>query len=70
MGKFLIRRLLWLIPVILVVSGITFILMDSAPGGPWDRDQRAAVDASTQRMLDEYYGLRQAALAAVYATDR
>lgn len=60
MGKFLIRRLLWLIPVILVVSGITFILMHSAPGGPWDRDPSARqVDASTQRMLDEYYGLNK-----------
>ncbi len=58
MGKFLIRRLLWLIPVILVVSGITFILMHSAPGGPWDRDLNARqVDATTQRLLNEYYGL-------------
>lgn len=31
MGRFVVRRLLWLIPVILVVSGITFILMHSAP---------------------------------------
>jgi len=58
MGKFLIRRMLWLIPVILVVSGITFILMHSAPGGPWDRDLNARqVDATTQRLLNEYYGL-------------
>jgi len=58
MGKYLIRRLLWLIPVILVVSGITFILMHSAPGGPWDRDLSARqVDPTTQRLLNEYYGL-------------
>lgn len=58
MGKFLIRRLLWLIPVVLVVSGITFILMHSAPGGPWDRDTTARqVDQNTQRLLNEYYGL-------------
>lgn len=58
MGKFLIRRLLWLIPVILVVSGITFILMHNTPGGPWDRDLSARqVDANTQRLLNEYYGL-------------
>ncbi len=58
MGKFLIRRLLWLIPVILVVSGITFILMHSAPGGPWDRDLNARqVDQTTQRLLNEFYGL-------------
>jgi len=58
MGKYLIRRLLWLIPVIIVVSGITFILMHSAPGGPWDRDTTARqVDQNTQRILNEYYGL-------------
>ncbi len=58
MGKFLIRRLLWLIPVILVVSSITFILMHNTPGGPWDRDLSARqVDANTQRLLNEYYGL-------------
>ncbi len=58
MGKFLIRRLLWLIPVILVVSTITFILMHAAPGGPWDRDLSARqVDPATQQMLNKYYGL-------------
>ena len=58
MGKFIFRRLLWLIPVILIVSGITFILMHNAPGGPWDRDLSSRqVDASTQRRLNEFYGL-------------
>src|SRR3972149_1349697 len=58
MGKFHLRRMLWLIPVILVVSTITFILMHAAPGGPWDRDLSARqVDPSTQNMLNDYYGL-------------
>ena len=58
MTTYIIRRLLWLIPVILVVGGITFILMHSAPGGPWDRDLNARqVDASTQKRLDEQFGL-------------
>jgi oligopeptide transport system permease protein len=58
MIKYIIRRLLWLIPVILVVSAITFILMHSAPGGPWDRDLNARqVDENTQRLLNDYYGL-------------
>jgi oligopeptide transport system permease protein len=60
MIKFIIRRLLWLIPVILIVSAITFILMHSTPGGPWDRDLNARqVDASTQAVLNEYYGLNK-----------
>ncbi len=58
MARYIVRRLLWLIPVIIVVSGITFILMHSAPGGPWDRDLSARqVDANTQKRLNEYYGL-------------
>jgi len=58
MGTYLIRRLLWLLPVLLTVSAITFILMHMAPGGPWDRDLNARqVDSTTQKVLNEYYGL-------------
>lgn len=58
MIKYILWRLLWLIPVVLVVSAITFILMHGAPGGPWDRDLNARqVDATTQRLLNDYYGL-------------
>ena len=38
MTPYIIRRVLWLIPVLLVVSIVTFALMHTAPGGPWDRD--------------------------------
>src|SRR4051812_29449123 len=33
-----IRRIFWLIPVLIVVSMVTFALMHMAPGGPWDRE--------------------------------
>lgn len=60
MTTYLIRRLLWLIPVLLVVSIITFILMHNTPGGPWDRDLEARqVDKRTQELLNEYYGLNK-----------
>lgn len=60
MVSYLIRRFLWLIPVILVVAGLTFILMHNAPGGPWDRDPSAKqVDPTTQKRLEEYYGLNK-----------
>lgn len=38
MTAYIIRRVLWLVPVLLVVSMVTFGLMHIAPGGPWDRD--------------------------------
>lgn len=58
MITYLIRRLLWLIPVLFFVALITFILMHSAPGGPWDRDLEARqVDKRTQELLNEKFGL-------------
>lgn len=58
MGRFLIRRVLWLIPVMFIVAIITFVLMHAAPGGPFDRDpQQRQVDATTQKRLNEQFGL-------------
>ena len=42
MTRFLVRRVLWLIPVLLFVSLITFTLMHITPGGPWDKDKAVA----------------------------
>lgn len=39
MLNFVFRRLLWIVPVVIVVSGATFFLMYQAPGGPWDNDK-------------------------------
>ncbi|MCS6828845.1 MAG: ABC transporter permease, partial [Caldilinea sp.] len=58
MTTFLLRRILWMFPVLFVVALITFTLMHMAPGGPWDRDpSRRQVDPATQRMLDKQFGL-------------
>jgi len=58
MIRFIIRRLLWMIPVLLTVTVVTFLLMHAAPGGPWDRDlERRQVDPATQSMLNKQYGL-------------
>jgi ABC-type dipeptide/oligopeptide/nickel transport system permease component len=39
MGKYLLRRMLWMILVLFVVSVITFVLMHQVPGGPFDRER-------------------------------
>lgn len=58
MATYFLRRLLWMIPVLFTVALITFFLMHSAPGGPWDRDLSARqVDAATQKVLNAHYGL-------------
>jgi oligopeptide transport system permease protein len=60
MFAYLVRRLLWMIPVLFSVGAVTFILMHNAPGGPWDRDPSARqVDAATQARLNAYYGLNK-----------
>ncbi|MFM8322307.1 MAG: ABC transporter permease [Chloroflexota bacterium] len=58
MLTYIIRRLLWLIPVLVVVGAITFVLMHNTPGGPWDRDLSARqVDPRTQELLNQRFGL-------------
>ncbi len=52
---FIIRRVLWLIPVLFVVSLITFTFMHMVPGGPWSSEK--ALSEATVRRLNEIYGL-------------
>jgi oligopeptide transport system permease protein len=60
MAKYTLRRLVWIIPVLFVVAGITFLMMHAAPGGPWDRDPNTRqVDAQTQKMLNTRFNLDQ-----------
>ncbi len=42
MTRYIFRRILWLIPVLLFVSLITFTLMHVTPGGPWDKEKAVA----------------------------
>ena len=51
------RRFLWIIPVLFVVSIITFGLMHSVPGGPWDKEKR--LPQATVDRLNAKYGLDQ-----------
>ncbi len=55
MGRYIIRRLLYMFVVVLVVSVITFGLMHAIPGGPFTREK--ALPAETLRILNERYHL-------------
>ncbi len=60
MINYLIRRLFWLIPVLITVSAVTFIIMRSAPGSPWDTsEERRQVDSATAKSLAAFYGLNR-----------
>lgn len=55
MGRYAIRRLLGLIPTLLAVYTITFFLIHTTPGGPWDSDRPLSPEAKAA--LDKAYGL-------------
>lgn len=57
MGRFIIRRLLYMVVVILVVSFITFGLMHAVPGGPFDREK--ALPPEIMANLEKRYHLDQ-----------
>ena len=57
MGRYIIRRLLWTIPVVFVISLVTFGLMHAVPGGPFDREKPLPKDIMEN--LEKYYGMDQ-----------
>jgi len=58
MVAFIIRRLLWAIPVLFFVALLTFFLMHQAPGGPFDRDDnKKQVDGATLKALNARFQL-------------
>lgn len=55
MIEFLVRRVLWVFPVIFVVALVTFFLMHQTPGGPWDAEKK--LPAAALRNLNRKFGL-------------
>ena len=55
MTGYLIRRVLWIFPVLFAISLITFMLMHTVPGGPWDREK--PLPRSVVERLNAEYGL-------------
>lgn len=55
MGKYIIRRILWMALVLFAVAFITFSLMHLVPGGPWDKEK--ALAPQVVENLNKKYGL-------------
>jgi len=53
---YIVRRLLALIPTLLLIYSLTFFLMHSTPGGPWDSGEKP-IPADVQERLKAAYGL-------------
>ncbi len=57
MTGYLLRRILYLGPVLFAVALITFLLMHAVSGGPWDHNK--PFDRVTVANLNHKYGLDQ-----------
>lgn len=55
MTGYVIRRILWAIPVLWAIVTITFFLMHSVPGGPFDRERE--LPPTVRANLERKYGL-------------
>jgi oligopeptide transport system permease protein len=56
---YIIRRVLWLIPVVFVVSVITFSLMHAAPGTPFQPTSDRPIPPSVINALEAQFGLNK-----------
>ncbi len=54
---YVLRRILWMVPVVLFVILITFLLMHLAPGSPWDKAGGRQLSSAVVENLNAKYGL-------------
>ena len=57
MFSFIVRRILWAVPVLLAISMISFALMHSVPGNPFDQTADKPLPPSIVERLTEFYNL-------------
>ena len=57
MFGFIVRRILWAVPVILVISIISFALMHAVPGNPFDQNPDKPLPPTIVERLSSYYNL-------------
>jgi len=55
MGRYIARRLIYMIVVLLAISAVTFVLMRAVPGGPFDREK--PLPPEVKASLERYYHL-------------
>lgn len=55
MTGYVIRRILWLLPLLWAVATITFFVMKAVPGGPFDANEK--LQPETRELLEERYHL-------------
>src|SRR5580704_6322038 len=58
---YFVRRLIYAIPLLLVISALAFVLVHLAPGGPFDRERRPA-SPEIERAIKAKYHLDEGVL--------
>jgi oligopeptide transport system permease protein len=66
LAVYVIRRVLWMIPVVFFVIVITFVLAHSAAGSPWDKAGGRQLSDVVIRNLNEKYGLNRPVFEQFY----
>ncbi len=51
--SYAVKRILWILPVLLAASIITFVVMHAAPGSPWNREGRQLRPEIVERLNEE-----------------
>jgi len=57
MTAYILRRILWMIPLLWAVATVTFFLMHLVPGGPFDREK--PLPPAAQENLEQQYHLNE-----------
>ncbi len=55
MAAYIVRRIIYMFVVLIVVSGITFVLMHAVPGGPFDGEKKLPPEIQANK--EKYYHL-------------
>jgi oligopeptide transport system permease protein len=55
MIAYVIRRILWMVPTILVVATLAFLLMRAAPGGPFDSERKLPPEVEKNIVAKYHY---------------
>jgi oligopeptide transport system permease protein len=50
-----LRRLIWFVPLLLLISGLAFVLVRQAPGGPFDKDRKPASPEIERNLRAKYH---------------
>ena len=55
MTAYILRRLLWMLPTLLIVFTLTFVVVRATPGSPWDESEKPLPEAVKKNLEKQYH---------------